>query len=102
VGEQKVIVMPNQDGELMAEASDAAMRPATRIGAARLSVLAAVADGASVFVDGVGQTDGRCCCSSHADPWGGGHSNASWLRGETAALAAILTLQGGRTQLHSG
>src|SRR6478736_5932270 len=75
VGAQKVIVLPNQDGELMAELSDAA--------------------GASVFATALAQTAADALLVD-ADPWGGGIDLVLGCERETGLRWPDLTLQGGR------
>jgi len=97
VGAQKVIVLPNQDGELMAELSDAAdaSRDEDRRGAIVGVIAGRGGAGASVFATALAQTAADALLVD-ADPWGGGIDLVLGCEGETGLRWPDLTLQGGR------
>ena len=88
VGAQHVITLPAQDGELVAELSDAGERAATT--AARGAVIAVIGGrggaGASVFAAALAQAP-PTRCSVDADPWSGGIDLV--LGSESRARAAL-------------
>ncbi|MFL6085141.1 MAG: septum site-determining protein Ssd [Mycobacterium sp.] len=97
VGAQQVITLPAQDGELMAELSDAA--DACRDEARRGAVLGVIAGrggaGASVFATALAQMAADALLVD-ADPWGGGIDLVVGCEGETGLRWPDLALQGGR------
>jgi secretion/DNA translocation related CpaE-like protein len=97
VGAQHVIALPAQDGELMAELSDAA--DTSRDGDRRGAVLGVIGGrggaGASVFATALAQTATDALLVD-ADPWGGGIELVLGCEGETGLRWPDLTLQGGR------
>jgi secretion/DNA translocation related CpaE-like protein len=97
VGAQQVIILPAQDGELMAELSDAA--DACRDEARRGAVLGVIAGrggaGASVFATALAQMAADALLVD-ADPWGGGIDLVVGCEGETGLRWPDLALQGGR------
>ena len=97
VGAQKVIVLPNQDGELMAALSDAAdaSRDEDRRGAIVGVIAGRGGAGASVFATALAQTAADALLVD-ADPWGGGIDLVLGCEGETGLRWPDLTLQGGR------
>ena len=97
VGAQKVIVLPNQDGELMAELSDAAdaSRDEDRRGAIVGVIAGRGGAGASVFATALAQTAADALLVD-ADPWGGGIDLVLGCERETGLRWPDLTLQGGR------
>src|SRR6478735_9046830 len=97
VGAQKVIVLPNQDGELMAELSDAAdaSRDEDRRGAVVGVIAGRGGAGASVFATALAHTADDALLVD-ADPWGGGIDLVLGCEGQTGLRWPDLTLQGGR------
>jgi secretion/DNA translocation related CpaE-like protein len=97
VGAQQVITVPAQDGELMAELSDAA--EAARDDGRRGAVVAVVAGrggaGASVFAAALAQTAPDALLVD-ADPWGGGIDLVVGTEAEAGLRWPDLALQGGR------
>src|SRR6476620_10001144 len=100
VGAQKVIVLPNQDGELMAELSDAAdaSREEDRRGAVVGVIAGRGGAGASVFATALAHSATTFCDALliDADPWGGGIDLVLGCEDETGLRWPELALQGGR------
>jgi secretion/DNA translocation related CpaE-like protein len=97
VGAQQVIMLPADDGELMAELSDAA--DACRDEDRRSAVVGVIAGrggaGASVFATALAQSAADALLVD-ADPWGGGIDLVLGCEGEPGLRWPDLTLQGGR------
>ena len=97
VGAQHVITLPEQDGALMAELSDAA--EASRDTGLRGAVVGVIAGrggaGASVFATALAQTAPDALLID-ADPWGGGIDLVLGSEGETGLRWPDLAVQGGR------
>jgi secretion/DNA translocation related CpaE-like protein len=90
-------VLPNQDGELMAELSDAAdaSRDEDRRGAIVGVIAGRGGAGASVFATALAQSAADALLVD-ADPWGGGIDLVLGCERETGLRWPDLTLQGGR------
>jgi secretion/DNA translocation related CpaE-like protein len=97
VGAQQVITVPAQDGELMAELSDAAevARDEGRRGAVVAVVAGRGGAGASVFAAALAQTAPDALLVD-ADPWGGGIDLVVGTEAEAGLRWPDLALQGGR------
>jgi secretion/DNA translocation related CpaE-like protein len=97
VGAQHVIALPAEDGELMAELSDAA--EAARDEGPRGAVVAVIAGrggaGASVFATALAQTAPDALLID-ADPWSGGIELVMGTEAEAGLRWPDLALQGGR------
>ena len=100
IGAQHVVTLPAQDGELMAELSDAA-EVALKDGP-RGAVLAVIAGrggaGASVFATALARTASEAgeAMLIDADPWSGGIDLVVGIEAESGLRWPDLTLQGGR------
>ncbi len=100
VGAQHVITLPDQDGELMAELSDAA--EAARDDGRRGAVVAVIGGrggaGASVFATALAQTAADALLID-ADPWSGGIDLVLGSEGQAGLRWPDLSLQGGRLSI---
>jgi secretion/DNA translocation related CpaE-like protein len=100
VGAQHVITLPDQDGELMAELSDAAQ--AARDDGRRGAVVAVIGGrggaGASVFATALAQTAADALLID-ADPWSGGIDLVLGSEGQAGLRWPDLSLQGGRLSI---
>jgi secretion/DNA translocation related CpaE-like protein len=100
VGAQHVITLPDQDGELMAELSDAA--EAARDDGRRGAVVAVIGGrggaGASVFATALAQTAPDALLID-ADPWSGGIDLVLGSEGQAGLRWPDLSLQGGRLSI---
>ncbi|MDA4106614.1 septum site-determining protein Ssd [Mycolicibacterium holsaticum] len=103
IGAQRVVALPGQDAELMAELADAA--DAVREDAARGAVVAVLAGrggaGASVFAAALARTASQVTQASAAmlidtDPWGGGIDLVLGSEADPGLRWPDLMLQGGR------
>ena len=100
IGAQQVITLPAQDGELVAELSDAA--EAALQDGPRGEVVAVIAGrggaGASVFATALAQTasEAREALLIDADPWSGGIDLVLGIEADPGLRWPDLTLQGGR------
>ena len=97
VGAEHVIELPEHDGRLMTELSDAAeeFRDAGRRGAVVGVIAGRGGAGASVFATALAQTAPDALLVD-ADPWGGGIELVLGSEGETGLRWPDLALQGGR------
>lgn len=97
VGAQQVIPLPAQDGELMAELSDAAEESCDsgRRGAVVGVIPGRGGAGASVFATALAQTAADALLVD-ADPWGGGIDLVAGSEVESGLRWPDLALQGGR------
>jgi secretion/DNA translocation related CpaE-like protein len=97
VGAQRVIALPEHDGELMAEMSNAAdaCRDEDRRGAVVGVIAGRGGAGASVFATALAHTADDALLVD-ADPWGGGIDLVLGCEGQTGLRWPDLTLQGGR------
>ncbi|HET7666833.1 MAG TPA: septum site-determining protein Ssd [Mycobacterium sp.] len=97
VGAQQVVMLPERDGELMAQLSDAAA--ACRDEDGRGAVVGVIAGrggaGASVFATALAQTAADALLVD-ADPWGGGIDLVLGCEGQPGLRWPDLALQGGR------
>ncbi|ORB64553.1 septum site-determining protein Ssd [Mycolicibacterium tusciae] len=100
VGAQRVVALPAQDGELMAELSDAAEAAVADV--ARGAVVAVIAGrggaGASVFAAALAQTAAQVTDALliDTDPWSGGIDLLLGIEADAGLRWPDLTLQGGR------
>ena len=97
VGAQRVIALPEHDGELMTEMSNAAdaCRDEDRRGAVVGVIAGRGGAGASVFATALAHTADDALLVD-ADPWGGGIDLVLGCEGQTGLRWPDLTLQGGR------
>jgi secretion/DNA translocation related CpaE-like protein len=97
VGAQHVMKLPAQDGELMAELSDAAeaFRDAARRGAVVGVIAGRGGAGASIFATALAQAAPDALLVD-ADPWSGGVDLVLGSEGDTGLRWPDLALQGGR------
>jgi secretion/DNA translocation related CpaE-like protein len=100
VGAQHVVTLPDQDGELMAELSDAA--EAARDDGRRGAVVAVIGGrggaGASVFATALAQTAADALLID-ADPWSGGIDLVLGSEAQAGLRWPDLSLQGGRLSI---
>jgi secretion/DNA translocation related CpaE-like protein len=100
VGAQRVITLPERDGQLMAELSDAAdvCRDENRRGAVVGVIAGRGGAGASVFATALAQsaTASSEALLVDADPWGGGIDLVVGCEDEAGLRWPDMTLQGGR------
>lgn len=103
IGAQRVVTLPDQDAELMAELADAA--EATRDDAPRGAVVAVIAGrggaGASVFATALARTASQATEAADAmlvdaDPWSGGIDLVLGSEADPGLRWPDLMLQGGR------
>jgi secretion/DNA translocation related CpaE-like protein len=97
VGAQRVILLPDHDGELMAELSDAAdaCREQDRRGAVVGVIAGRGGAGASIFATALARTAADALLVD-ADPWGGGIDLVLGCESQPGLRWPDLTLQGGR------
>jgi secretion/DNA translocation related CpaE-like protein len=100
VGAQRILMLPAEDGELVAVLSEAA--EPRREEAGRGAVVAVVGGrggaGATVFATALAQCAGAALLVD-ADPWGGGIDLVQGVEAEQGLRWADLALQGGRVAL---
>jgi secretion/DNA translocation related CpaE-like protein len=100
VGAQRVITLPERDGQLMAELSDAAdvCRDENRRGAVVAVIAGRGGAGASVFAAALAQsaTASSEALLIDADPWGGGIDLVLGCEDEAGLRWPDMTLRGGR------